>query len=263
MNATGEAALTTLQKVSVSVAYDDLYEVTLSKEDSTALANAFTVSGGVKEGGATFTATLSNSVVFREVLAGAMAAAICVEQNSDVDPAETVDADRSSLGLTLDVAINHGMLNQFRKIYTDSLPNILESDWAMSSSVEWAAGALDMADKLDDAECEILAQQLPESNYELYMDTSENPVTDALSLKGNDSVIFVFEVNQSGVVRAITKSAGVNPDVGATAVAGGNESPYGYNQNVNTYLENSRRVAFKLNLKNLADNDGALDNLRA
>jgi hypothetical protein len=248
MAASGEAALTTLNQVSVSVGYDDLYEVTLSAADSTKLANAFKISGS----GATFLAHLENSADFQQVLAGAMSNAVCVGPGGS----------NPSVGKKLDKAIYDEMLNQFKRIFTDALPNLLESDWALSNVVEWAAGAEDMAGKLDNKECEILAQQLPESNYELYMDGSENPVTDALSLKGNDSVIFVFDVAESGVARNITKTEGTNSDVGATAEPNGAFGDLGA-QNVNAYTANNRLVAFKLIVKNAASSAGALDSLRA
>ena len=268
MAASGEASLTTLQQVSVSVEYDDRYDITLSHANSTKLANAFTVSGE----GATFTATLSNSAHFQEVFAYAMENAVCATQTSALDAldggASGVDAVQSSIGLKLDVVLNNAILNKFAQHFSDTLPNILQSDWAMSSSVDWAGGAASMAGELSVAECEILAQQLPESNYELYMDGSENPVTDALSLKNGDSVIFVMEVSQSGVVRTITKTPGVSADSGASAVAApagaeANLAPYGYNTNANAYIENERRIAFKLTVaKNSADAGNKLSSLR-
>ena len=267
MAASGEASLTTLQQVSVSVEYDDRYDITLSHANSTKLANAFTVSGE----GATFTATLSNSSDFQEVFAYAMENAVCATQTSALDAldggADGVDAVQSSIGLKLDVVLNNAILNKFAQHFSDTLPNILQSDWQMSSSVDWAGGAASMAGELSVAECEILAQQLPESNYELYMDGSENPVTDALSLKNGDSVIFVMEVSQSGVVRAITKTPGVSADSGASAVLQGGEAenlaPYGYNTNANAYIENERRIAFKLTVaKNSADAGNKLSSLR-
>ena len=270
MAASGEASLTTLQQVSVSVEYDDRYDITLSHANSTKLANAFTVSGE----GATFTATLSNSADFQDVFAYAMENAVCATQTSALDELDggvpaVLDAVQSSIGLKLDVVLNNAILNKFAQHFSDTLPNILQSDWQMSSSVDWEGGAESMAGELSVAECEILAQQLPESNYELYMDGSENPVTNALSLKDGDSVIFVMVVNQSGVVRAITKTPGASADTGASAVAApagaeANHAPYGYNTNANAYIENSRRIAFKLTVaKNPADEGNTLSALRA
>ena len=258
MDASGEAALNTLQQVTVSVAYDDLYEQALSAEDSSKLANAFSISGT----GATFTATLSGAPDFEDVLARNMATAICTAESKNIDP-EGTDASNNSVGHNLKDAIYNGMLNNFKRVFADSIPNLLESDWSLSNSVGYAGGAADMAGKLVDQECEILAQQLPESNYVLYMDGSENPLTTALPLKGGDSIIFVFQVEQEAVSRVITKVAGSNPDTGASAVAGGSASPYGSSAVVN-YATNSRKVAFKFSVRNAAGTAGAkLDSLNA
>jgi hypothetical protein len=250
MDASGNASLTTLQQLSVSVEYDDRYDITLSAANSTKLVNAFTVSGA----GDQFTATLSNSSDFQDVLAFAMENAVLVTKTSAADPEGPDASVAEDEGLPLGTVINNGILNQFKQLFTDTLPNILQSDWTMESGVDWVGGAADMAGKLVDAECEILAQQIPESNYELYMDVSENPGTSALSLKHGDSVIFVMEVNVAAIARAITKTPGLASDAGASNVAGGDVAPYGYNTNINSYANNSRRVAFKLTVSKDPEN---------
>lgn len=258
MDASGEAALNTLQQVTVSVAYDDLYEQALSAADSTKLANAFAISGT----GATFTAHLSSSADFEDVLTRNMASAICTAESANVDPSGS-DASNNSVGHNLKDAIYNGMLNNFKRIFTDSIPNLLESDWSLSNTVGYAGGAADMAGKLVDQECEILAQQLPESNYVLYMDASEDTVTSALPLKGGDSIIFVFNVSEAAVARIVTKTPGANPDTGASAVAGGSASPYGSSAVVN-YSSNTRKVAFKFSVRSTAGAAGdKLNNLKA
>jgi hypothetical protein len=145
------------------------------------------------------------------------------------------------------------MINTFKREFTDDIPNLLESDYVLTNSVGYAGGAADMAGKLVAQECEILAQQLPESNYTLYSDASENPTTTALPLKDGDSIIFVFDVTQSAVSRVITKVAGSNPDTGASAVAGGSASPYGSGAVVSYSIAN-RKVAFKFTVSKAASN---------
>lgn len=248
MDASGQASLKTLQQVTVSVAYDDLYEQVLSTADSTALANSFTISGEGDE----FSAVLSNSANFQDVLARNMATAICTAESANVDP-EGTDASNNSVGHNLKNAILNGMINRFKRVFTDDIPNLLESDYVLTNSVGYAAAAADMAGKLTALECEILAQQIPESNYDLYSDTSENPTTTALPLKHGDSIVFVFEVNQSNVSRVITKTSGSNLDTGASAVAGGSASPYGSGAVV-SYSIDSRKVAFKFTVAKSAGN---------
>jgi hypothetical protein len=257
MDASGEAALTTLQQVTVSVAYDDLYEQTLSVADSTKLANAFSISGS----GASFSVELTSSQDFQDVLAANMESAICTAQNSNVDPQGT-DADNSSIGHNLKDAIYNGMLNNFKRIFTDSIPNLLESDWSLSNTVGYAAGAADMAGKLDIPECEVLAQQLPESNYVLYQDGSENTLTSALPLKDGDSIIFVFNVSESSVARIPTKTPGASGDGNAAAVTGTPSNPYGSSAVV-SYASNSRVVAFKFTVAGSGAPGGQLDSLKA
>jgi hypothetical protein len=260
LDASGEAALVTLQEVTVSVAYDDLYLQELSAADSTKLANAFAVSGN----GATFTASISSAADFEDVLARNMATAICTEYNSKKDIS---GSDASvGLGLNLKQTIYNGMLNQFKRVFTDSLPNLLESDWALSNTVGYAPAAADMQTKLTAQECEIIAQQLPESNYVLYMDaSSEDAVTSALPLKDGDSIIFVFQVSESAVARVNTKTPGANPDTGASAAANASNgnSPYGAAQQAVTYISNTRTVAFQFKVKSDAHNGGKLDSLKA
>jgi hypothetical protein len=248
MDASGQASLNTLQQVTVSVAYDDLYEQVLSTADSTLLANSFTISGEGDE----FSAVLSNSANFEDVLARNMATAICTAESANVDP-EGTDASNNSVGHNLKNAILNGMINRFKREFTDDIPNLLESDYVLTNSVGYAGGAADMAGKLTAAECEILAQQIPESNYDLYSDASENPITTALPLKHGDSIVFVFEVTQSAVSRVITKVTGSNLDTGATPVAGGSASPYGSGAVV-SYSIDSRRVAFKFTVSKSAGN---------
>jgi hypothetical protein len=191
-----------------------------------------------------------------------MATAVCTEYNSKKDIS---GSDASvGIGLNLKQTIYNGMLNQFKQVFTDSLPNLLESDWALSNTVGYAAGAADMDSKLNNQECEILAQQLPESNYTLYADGSENTVTRALPLKDGDSIIFVFQVSESAVARINTKTPGANPDTGASAAANAanGKSPYGAAQQAVTYVSNTRTVAFKFAVKSDAHNGGKLDGLK-
>jgi hypothetical protein len=260
LDASGEAALVTLQQVTVVVAYDDLYEQILDASDSTALANAFDVSGN----GESFTVTLAASgaarVAFEDVLARNMASALCTDYNSNGDISGE-DAP-TGLGLNLKDTLHGSIVNNFKRVFTDSLPNLLQSNWEVTNAVGYAAGAADMAGKLNPAECEILAQQLPESNYVLYMDLSENTEIKALPLKAGDSIIFVFNVAESAQA-VMSKDDGLNADTGATAVPAGQggASPYGTTQQSVTYTAGTRVVAFKFTVQNAAQDGGKLDNL--
>jgi hypothetical protein len=115
-----------------------------------------------------------------------------------------------------------------------------------------------MAGLITPVEAEIMAQQFPESNYELYMDGSENTLTHALPVKGGDTLVFVFNVKQSLVARVDKRTAGSTTDASVTgsttnSVSGANPGagqaglpmgPYGATRQTVTYSSNERKVAF-------------------
>lgn len=248
----GSATLSTLQQVAVSVAYDDHFEHDLSVADSTKLANAFTLSGN----GTSFAVAKVDADV-KDVLLVALQAAIC--KSHDVVPATWADKVLSS-------AIYDELVAKWTEYTENNISNILETS-DFSNTVGFDAGADDMVAKLVPLECEILAQQIPEANYVFYQKggagaDKEDPSTHALPMRGNDSIVFVFNVSQSEIVRTPAKTAGTSADTGASAVAGGNASPYG-TMTPSQYDSWAYRLAFKLTFKNTAGDNGALDNLKA
>jgi len=268
LDASGQASLVTLEQVTVSVSYDDLYRVTLSDADAIKLLNSFTLDGS----GTSFACTLDNSADFQEVLTSAMRDAAAVSFTN-------TNASNNSVGNTLSQNLMAEILATFKSIYEDTIPNVLQSDWDISNNVAYAAGALDMANKLVPEEAELLAQQLPESNYIEYMDASENTTTHALPLKRGDKLVFVFYLREEAVARVDKKTPGstveaalaagvaataaapptaatagtsggstVTPAVSAAA-AGQSEvgaGPYGNSMQAVTYASNTRTVAFEL-----------------
>jgi len=235
----GTADISTLSQISVSVEYDDLYEVTLSAADSTKLADAFTQSGA----GSTFAMTLGVPANLEQVLVANLPNAVCSEWNSNKYP------DVDSSGKNLSDAIADEMAYVF-SLLTNNFPNILESAGSETNTIEWQDGAESMSGLLSAQECEILAQQLPEANYNTYKKggdgaDKEDPETHALQLTHGDSVIFVFNFTQALTTRgAPTKVAGSTSDDTATAP---NDPAYGVATGDNvSYAQNSRKVAFKL-----------------
>lgn len=258
LDASGQASLVTLEQVTVSVSYEDLYRVTLSDADAIKLLNSFTLDGS----GTSFACILDNSADFQEVLTRAMSTASGVSftnSNASLDVA----------GNTLSKNLMAEILNTFKSIYEDTIPNVLQSDWDISNNVAYAAGAADMADKLVPEEAELLAQQLPESNYSAYMDASENTTTHALPLKKGDKLVFVFYLREAAVARVDKKTPGSTVEATPTAVgvangpSGGSTTtpaapaaeagesavgtgPYGDSTQAVTYASNTRTVAFEL-----------------
>jgi hypothetical protein len=268
LDASGEASLVTLEQVTVSVSYDDLYSVTLSDADAIKLLNSFTLDGS----GTSFACTLDNSADFQEVLTRAMSDAAGVSYTN-------TNASIDVVGNTLSQNLMAEILATFKSIYEDTIPNVLQSDWDISNNVAYAAGAQDMADKLVPEEAELLAQQLPESNYIEYMDASENTTTHALPLKRGDKLVFVFYLREAAVARVDKKTPGSTveaplaagvaataaaPPTNATAGTSGGSTvtpaasaaaagqsevgtgPYGDSTQTVTYASNTRTVAFEL-----------------
>ena len=243
MAADGEASYTTVNKLAVSVDYDDLYDVSLNPADSWKLANAFAVSGP----GTQFTATLSGSADLQEVLARKLAEATCTAQGIAHVPANE--------GKNLHDAIYDEMEYTF-SLLTNAIPDILE-EATHSNTVDWAGGAQDLASKLDVSECEIIAQQLPEANYALYSDASGANFVGCLPVKDQDTLVFVFNVSESTVTRQDSKTPGQRSDV-ATGVT--NLAPaYGVGSQSVSYASNSRKIAFRVKVSNAAGDSGRLD----
>jgi hypothetical protein len=235
LDISGNASLTTLQQVSVAISYNDRYDIEI---DGNALVSSFALDGS----GSTFAVNWSDGTGAQ--FAGVMEAVIDGAENG---------------GKTLSKLLGDEMLNTFKAIFADTLPNLLQSEWSLAHDVKSAEAAADMQGKLTAGPREIIAQQLPESNYAAYMDASENPTTADLPLVNGDTLVFIFDVNENLVVRTDKKTAGANADsatdvteAGAPAGAGAAATgPYGETVQGITYLYNSRRVAFYVKVNSL------------
>lgn len=251
LDISGNASITTLQQVTVSIAYDDRYDIELTGNSASAssaariagatakdLTSAFVLDGS----GSTFAVDLANG--------GAQLADVLQHVIENAKRADEVGGSDK----TLDQRLGADMLRVFKDIFADALPNILQSDYTLVHEVKSAEGAADMQDKLEasPAAREIIAQQLPESNYEAYMDGSENHVGTDLPLVNGDTLVFIFNVNLNLVVRDEKKTAGTTADnlsgvseSGAPAGAGSaGTGPYSSPTQKVTYIYESRKVAF-------------------
>jgi hypothetical protein len=194
MDASGEASIETLIQQSVSMAYDLSFNATITKAEAAKIANAFTVTGGAS----VFAVGMDDSkrADFESALAAALVAAV------------------DAAGLNLQKVIYNDAKNTLKDVYSDLLANLLESNWSLNTNVAWATGAANMYADLSGADAGIraaVARQLPESNYSLYMDASENPTTDALPLKGGDTIVFLFDVRTAVIARANSKVPATSP----------------------------------------------------
>jgi hypothetical protein len=253
----GSATYTTVQQLVVTVEYDDLYDLSLNATDSWNFINSFDVSGN---GTGAFSAVLkSSNQAFKDILIAELPKAACTTQTSPKVP--------SSVGKNLVDAIYDEMENDLSLI-TNAVPDLLE-DATHTNSVRWSAGADNLVTLLDASEVEVIAQQLPESNYAAYCDGSGANFEGVLPLKGNDTIIFVFNATITTVTRYDTKSPGAKGDsVGAgpaqsttadaaitpPAVLG----PYGSDAQAASYSSGARRIAFRIKVQNAAKSTAKL-----
>lgn len=203
MDASGEASIETLVQQAVSMAYDISFGATITQAEAAKIANAFTITGGASS----FAVGMDSSK--KADFESALAAVINTAVNGN--------------SLTLQKVIYNDAKNTLKDVFSDLLANLLESNWSLNTTVGAAAGAANMYADLSAADAGIraaIARQLPESNYSLYIDASENPTTDALPLKGGDTIVFLFDVRTAIIARANSKVPATSPPT-VTDPAGG------------------------------------------
>ena len=252
------ATLITLDELTVTMPYDDKFTHTLSSELSADLIKSFVLSGSGQTFAVDMAAGATNKLaaVLENVIDNAKYAP---DASTAGDNAAQNAQDLDNSGNTLDQVLGADLAMVFRIQFTDSLPNILESDNVIVHTVYSAAGAKDLSDKLADsgaaAAREIIAQQLPESNYTAWADASENAAATYLPLLDDQEIVFVFNVAEKMVVRTESKTAGSNPDTSAALPVPANadvahvSDAAAYSANIGaakgaTYYYNQRKVAF-------------------
>ena len=209
-----------VQQETVSIAYDDLYKITLTDAAGAAILGAFKLSGN----GNTY------DVSGRSVAA----------QAAFVDAMKTVltDASLNAVGGTLQQNMYNDTFNDMKSVYGDLISNILQSNWYVNVSLDVPKGAKDLCNNLftvaptNKGYIQLMGDQIPNSNYMAYSDVSENLVTDTLPLLGGDSLVFVFNVDakvnsyhtsERGILNA-GKPGANTPAAGVASVLGGNAS---------------------------------------
>jgi hypothetical protein len=245
--------------VSVSIAYQDKYVIDLVGNGASSgavptakdLISAFALDGS----GSTFKVDYSDSTgdKFKAIM------------KYVIDNA-TADDNLGGADKTLKDRLGADMLRTFHEIFADALPNMLQSEYTLVHEVKSAEGAADMTNKLQAGPREIIAQQLPESNYEAFMDLSENPINSHLPLVSGDTLVFVFDVNQHLVTRKEKKTAGTTGDNLSNVTQSGAPSglgaagtgAYGSPSQEVKYAYNSRKVAFFVKVLELVNPRAAL-----
>ena len=258
------ATLITLDQLHVTMPYDDKFTCALSDALSADLIKSFVLSGSGQTFAVDMAAGSTNKLaaVLEHVIDNAKYAPDASTAGDDADQNQQ-DLDNS--GNTLNQVLGADLAKVFRIEFLDSLPNILESDNVIAHVVYSAAGAKDLSDKLAASNAaaarEIIAQQLPKSNYTAWADLSENAVKSYLPLVDDQEIVFVFNVAEKMVVRTETKTDGSNEDTtaalpAANATVAHASDAAAYSANIGaaagaTYYYNTRKVAFFVKVQGL------------
>jgi hypothetical protein len=258
------ATLITLDQLHVTMPYDDKFTCALSDALSADLIKSFVLSGSGQTFAVDMAAGATNKLaaVLEHVIDNAKYAPDASTAGDDADQNQQ-DLDNS--GNTLNQVLGADLAKVFRIEFLDSLPNILESDNVIAHVVYSAAGAKDLSDKLAASNAaaarEIIAQQLPKSNYVAWADLSENAVASYLPLVDDQEIVFVFNVAEKMVVRTETKTDGSNEDTtaalpAANATVAHASDAAAYSANIGaaagaTYYYNTRKVAFFVKVQGL------------
>jgi len=211
LDAQGEAALSLVQQEQVQMAYDLSFNKTLVADTNSAnILNAFVLTQD-GDSMAVDMRTGDDALNFRTELADVIRDAVDLSDN------------------TLAEVLYNDALGYFAEVYGDAVANVLETDWALKVTVDASGGAANMWSDLDKKSAArlLIAEQIPNSTYMLYVDASENMLTDSLPMKHNDTIVFLFNVTMQTIARNVNNvqaqgsmAAALNPNY-QTDVSGG------------------------------------------
>ena len=241
----GSASITTLsQAPGANRAYELLFDIVLSDGSAAEFLNCFTVTGM----GENFAATLTDSDTFEGIIADCIDNATLTEA---ADSGKVTPTPAGDIGLMMNPWFRKRVIDNIKKIYYDQVPNLLQSNWSLTTQVESADGASDLATKLTAAEVETIAQMLPRSNYEEYADVSENTTTSALPLVQQDKLVFVFTSTLDAISRVYNSHVGNTADTtsaGATAGPGADYSTVTNNDYYQNFSTETRDIALRIQM---------------
>jgi len=200
LNVEATASLNVVQQEVVSMVYDLSFNYACQDDsESAALLNGFELS---QDGD-------NLSVKMVGAVGEATALAFQTQLKKVIDDASgtnvPVDNYTSPQYPTLADTLYDNALKYFKNIYGDDVANILQTDWSLTVKVNSAAGAENMWNdlKANEPACLLLAEQIPNSTYMVYVDASENMLTNALPLKNDDVLVFLFNVTTQTIARNI------------------------------------------------------------
>jgi hypothetical protein len=236
LDASGDAHHNYVQQDTVTIAdIDYQFDISLNLAQSCVLLNCFDISGNgpydgfkVELAGEAKTG-VSGQAALAAIIADALdaqAATGAAGSWAGVAKGGSTLNDTDSTVTMLEKDLWQGLVDVLR---SDGLINTVE-DVLLRSEVKVSIKAADAAAvcaaelKGSDAHRNILFTQLPNSNFMLYKDMSENTTTGALPMKDGDILTFVFDCDMLDVVP--TSQAKV-PTAGAPAAAVNNAAPGG------------------------------------
>lgn len=240
------------------------FNAELDLEESCNLLNCFDVSGnGPNDGFAVnFAADVGGTVTGQDALAYILADALDLQGGGWAPKAlggsSAGDTDSTVTMLQKDLWM--GLVDVIR---SDGLVNTVEDVLLRSEvgvSIDAAKAGADCAAELAGSQehRNILFTQLPQSNFALYSDASENTTTGALPMKDGDILTFVFDCDMDDVEP--TSQIQVSKGAGGSAASPAGYVPTGSNVNLASkihYNMGSKRLAINLKVRNPAGAAGA------
>ena len=227
IDATGTAALSVVHAEAVCMNYDLSFNITLSDVSSGMILNGFVLS---QDGINDTDGTPGLSVAMRTG-ANLLAKSGTWQGDFRLALAEVIEDAVDAKGETLAWNLYDSALGYFKDVYGDAVANVLESDWALTITVDASGGATNMWNDLSvkpDAML-LIAEQIPNSTYMAYVDASENMMTDALPLLNGDTLVFLFNVAMKTIARNIRNVQAQASMANARAPSGWNGASYGAN----------------------------------
>lgn len=268
LDASGDASHSYVQQDKVTITSIDYeFDISLNLAQSCALLNCFDVSGnGPNDGFAVQLAAdaiggATGQVVLASIIAdaldgqGSAGAAVWASLAKGGSTAGDMDTTVSMLQKDLwqglvDVIRSDGLVNTVEDV-------LLRNEVGVSIKAAEAAAACAAELAGSQGHRNILFTQLPQANFALYSDASENTTTGALPMKNDDILTFVFDCDMPDVEP--TSQIQVSKGAGGSAASPAGYVPTGNNVVASKIHFNmgKKRIALNLQVRNPAGAAGA------
>jgi hypothetical protein len=265
LDASGDAHHEYVQQDKVTITGIDYeFDISLNLTQSCALLNCFDVSGNGPNDG--FAVQLAAEAAAGQTGAVVLAAIIADALDAQAGGSWASRAKGGSTAGDMDTTVSmlqkdlwQGLVDVIR---SDGLINTVEDVLRRNEvgvSIDAAKAGADCAAELAGSQGHrnILFTQLPNSNFMLYKDLSENTTTGALPMKDGDILTFVFDCDMPDVEP--TSQIQVSKGAGGSAASPAGYVPTGSNVVASKihYNMGSKRLALNLQVRNPAGAAGA------